>query len=198
MIYRYTYTSHQALLVHRPRMATLRPRTRVDRHRTLQSDMLDQKLRQELSMTKSGRPNKKIANAKDIIKRDSNRPFIGLTQVNKQIRQEYRPLYLQKQETGLDLTETVKYLQTFYGTAPAEFLKIMGTRGTPRGRDMPFTGNLTIAVGDTTKAIERAAEGVEIIPLLDIWANSYKIEAGFGRYNKNYYNAPADGEAKDL
>jgi hypothetical protein len=64
--------------------------------------------------------------------------------------------------------------------------------------DMPFTGNLTIAVGDKLKDVEKAVEGIDVWPLLDLWANSFKIEAGFGRYMAPHYDATADGEAKDL
>jgi hypothetical protein len=63
---------------------------------------------------------------------------------------------------------------------------------------MPFDGNLTIAVADKPLSIEVTAEGTEIIQLLDIWANSHKIEAGFGRYLKKNYAPQTDGEAKDL
>jgi hypothetical protein len=164
MIYLQTFqTPKQALLVHRPRMASLRPRTRLDRQRSLESDVVDREL---------------------------------LTQVSQQVRNEFRPIYLQKQEIGMDLTEIVLYLQTFYLSAPAEFAKL-NIEG-PRAKDMPFNGNLTIAVGDKPGEVEKSKGGVEVLPLLDLWANSFKIEAGFGRYLKNDYVPQTDGEAKDL
>lgn len=96
----------------------------------------------------------------------------------------------------MDLTATVKYLQTFYYDAPAKFAAL----ATPGGRtqDMPYNGNLTIAVGDRLNKLESRSEGVEILMLLDIWANSFKIEAGFGRYLRLNYSPETDGEAKDL
>lgn len=96
----------------------------------------------------------------------------------------------------MDLTEVVKYLQAFYHDAPA-LLEDLSTSN-DRKIDMPFTGNLTIAVGDKAKEVEKSADGVDVWPLLDLWANSYKIEAGFGRYMQVHYDARADGEAKDL
>ncbi|KAH7412090.1 hypothetical protein DE146DRAFT_771951 [Phaeosphaeria sp. MPI-PUGE-AT-0046c] len=193
LIYGYAFERpKQALLVHRPRIASLRPRTRVDRHRALKSDIKDRELGAELSLTKSRRQRK---DPKNVTKRETNRPFWGLTQVCNKIREEFRPIYLHKQEIGMDLTEVVQYLQTFYFAAPAEFAKLTSV---PRRQDLPFNGNLTIAVGDKTTVVERSVRGVEVVALLDLWANSRKIEAGFGRYQKNNYNPAADGEAKDL
>jgi hypothetical protein len=128
--------------------------------------------------------------------RETNRPFCGLAQVCRLLRAEFRPLYLQKQEIGMDLVEVAQYLQTFYPEAADQF-KALST-STDRKIDMPFTGNLTIAVGDKLKDVEKAVEGIDVWPLLDLWANSFKIEAGFGRYMAPHYDATADGEAKDL
>jgi hypothetical protein len=196
MVYLHTYDKpKQALLVHRPRMASLRPRTRLDRSRTLTSDITDEELSRELaSKTPSRRSSK--AKVKNTVARETNRPFFGLTQVCAQLRKEYRPIYLAKQEIGMDLTEIVQYLQTFYFDSPAAFAELFNTGS--RGKDMPFTGNLTIAVGDRPTELERSANGVEVIELLDLWANSFKIEAGFGRYLKAHYVPERDGEAKDL
>lgn len=173
-------------------MASLRPRTRIDRQRALESDIKDRELGRELSLVKNRRPRPPPKNQ---VQRETNRPYWGLTQVNSQIRQEFRPLYMHKQEIGMDVNDIVKYLQTFYSTAPAEFAKLMPGS---RRRDMPFNGNLTIAVGDKITVSERSNGGVEVVPLLDIWANSVKIEAGFGRYQRHYYRPEVDGEAKDL
>lgn len=184
--------------MHRPRVASLRLRTRLDRQRTLESDRVDRELGFQLSLStnKSRRGNKDGKDTKTNTKRETNRPFWGLTQVSRQVRNEFRPIYLQKQEIGMDLTEIVLYLQTFYFSAPAEFAKLP-TDG-PRTKDMPFNGNLTIAVGDKPGDVEKSKEGVEVLPLLDLWANSFKIEAGFGRYLKENYVPQTDGEAKDL
>ncbi|RAR13781.1 hypothetical protein DDE83_002818 [Stemphylium lycopersici] len=198
-VYEYTYDNpKQALLVHRPRIASLRPRTRIDRGRTLASDVTDQEHDEELFSAgdeSGGSGNVKAKNkAKSF--RETNRPFWGLTQVSRQIRNEYRPIYLAKQEIGMDLTEIVSYLRTFYASLPEEIAKL----GLPGERecDMPFVGNLTVAVGDVPNGLERASDGVDVTPLLDIWANSLKIEAGFGRYLKQNYTPQTDGEAKDL
>jgi hypothetical protein len=179
----------QALLVHRPRMASLRPRTRLDRQRTLESDIKDRELGSQLAVVK---PRHSIKHTT----RETNRPFWGLTQVCRQVRDEFRPVYLQKQEIGMDLSEIVQYLQTFYPDAPAKFANL--NTGGLRGKDMPFNGNLTIAVGDKPIDLERSANGIEVVPLLDLWANSFRIEAGFGRYLKADYVPQTDGEAKDL
>jgi hypothetical protein len=185
----------QALLVYRPRIASLRPRTRLDRGRTLASDLAEQEQDEEISNAgnKSGRSAKVKAKTE---LRETNRPFWGLTQVCRQLRTEYRPIYMAKQEIGMDLTEIVDYLQTFYSTAT----NVVSQLGPPgeRQNDAPFVGNLTIAVGDKVNDLERAADGIEVFPLLDIWANSLKIEAGFGRYLKANYVPETDGEAKDL
>jgi hypothetical protein len=175
-------------------MASLRPRTRLDRQRTLESDIKDRELGFHLAVVRSRLSTKK--EGKHTTTRETNRPFWGLTQVCRQMRNEFRPIYLQKQEIGMDLTEIVQYLQTFYPDTPAEFTKL--NTGGVRGKDMPFNGNLTIAVGDKPIELERSADGVEVIPLLDLWANSFRIEAGFGRYLKNDYVPQTDGEAKDL
>lgn len=101
-----------------------------------------------------------------------------------------------KQEIGMDLTEIVEYLQTFYASAPDE-LSSLAAPG-DRKEDLSFVGNLTIAVGDKPNDLEKSVDGIEVFPLLDIWANSFKIEAGFGRYLKANYVPETDGEAKDL
>lgn len=182
--------SRQALVVHRPRMASLRSHTRLDRYRPMESDVKDQELGRELDTRRDTRANT------DTISRESFRPFITLTHVCRQIRDEYRPIFLEKQEIGMDVTEAVAYLQTFYSGAPQEFKKL-GFRPNRKG-DLPYTGNLTIALGGTLKDIEKLPEGVQVLPLLDIWANSFKMEAGFGRYQQHGYVPERDGEAKDL
>jgi hypothetical protein len=179
-------------------MASLRPRTRLDRQRTLDSDIKDRELGFSLSTNadRAASRTKAKTGIPTAIARETNRPFWGLTQVSSQLRAEYRPIYLQKQEIGMDLTETVAYLRTFYAAAPREFKKLHGVG--KRIQDMPFNGNITIAVADRPLEVEKSLQGVEVIPLLDLWANSVKIEAGFGRYLKPNYNPASDGEAKDL
>ncbi|KAF2475578.1 uncharacterized protein BDR25DRAFT_382647 [Lindgomyces ingoldianus] len=116
--------------------------------------------------------------------RPSSRSWVGLTQVCSQIRHEYRPIYLLSQEVGLDLTNTQEYLDTFYHAS----------LGLPEDR----VGNVTIAVGDVVQEAEKVEKGINIRPLLDMWANSHRIEAGFGRYMRVSYVPEVDGEAKDL
>jgi hypothetical protein len=195
MIYSYTHNKQQqALLVHRPRFATLRSRTRMDRYRTSASDLAakehDEALINEKFRSRSRKP------ASGVIPRDTNRPFFSLTQTCRLLRHEYRPIYMLKQEVGVDLTSVVTYLQTFYSEAPALMSELHPEGG--RKIDLPFTGNITIAVGDKANDTERRSDGVDVLPLLDIWANSYRIEAGFGRYVKEIYVPTLDGEAKDL
>src|SRR5690242_3738836 len=131
-----------------------------------------------------------------LLPRDTNRPFFGLTQVCRLLRQEFRPIQMQRQEIGMDLVDVETYLNTFYPDATAQLEAL--TTSEDRKVDMPYTGNMTIAVGDKIKQIEKSADGIDILPLLDVWANSFKIEAGFGRYMQVHYDATADGEAKDL
>lgn len=103
---------------------------------------------------------------------------------------------MQTQDIGIDLVEIGEYLQTFYPNAPEQL------RGLPiyyaREFDLPYYGNLTIAVGNNLKDAEMTAEGINVLPLLDLWANSCRIEAAFGRYMDPYYRAHIDGKAKDL
>lgn len=194
MIYTFTGSnSRQALLVHRPRLASLRSRTQLDRHRTLQSDLVEQE--QSAALPGAARRSQRKTKS-GTLARETNRPFFGLTQVCRLLRQEFRPIYMQRQEIGMDLVDVVKYLGVFYPEA-AEHLKKLSTAN-DRKLDMPFTGNLTIAVGDKIRDVEKTKDGVNIYPLLDLWANSLKIEAGFGRYMQAHYDATTDGEAKDL
>ncbi|KAF1941089.1 hypothetical protein EJ02DRAFT_503754 [Clathrospora elynae] len=196
-VYKHTHgRPKQALLVHRPRIASLRPRTRLDRSRTLASDITGQEHDDEIATTNKPRRSFKPKAKAGVSLRETNRPFYGLTQVCRQLRHEFRPIYMAKQEIGMDLTEIVEYLNTFYAEASGEIAKLAAPGG--RKGDMPFVGNLTIAVGDKPIDLERATGGVEVFPLLDIWANSFKIEAGFGRYLKANYVPETDGEAKDL
>ncbi|KAF1849199.1 uncharacterized protein K460DRAFT_404436 [Cucurbitaria berberidis CBS 394.84] len=197
IVYQHTYANpKQALLVHRPRMASLRSRTRFDRARPLASDVIGNELDSAISGSKATRPIIKPRSKAGLTLRETNRPYSGLTQVCKLLRYEYRPIYMQKQEIGMDLTDIVEYLQAFYYEAPTRFanLPAPGRRET----DLPFGGNLTIAIGDKPNEKELAADGIEAFPLLEIWANSFKIEAGFGRYLKVHYAPEDDGEAKDL
>ncbi|CBY01485.1 hypothetical protein LEMA_P002720.1 [Plenodomus lingam JN3] len=196
LIYDHTQDdTRQALLVHRPRLASLRSRTRVDRSRPLASEVAGHEHDKQLELVKSFRSMHTKKNTGGL-SRESHRPFFGLTQVCKAIRQEFRPIYLRYQEIGMDLTEIVKYLRTFYADAPQKLATIAAPG--VRKQDLSYTGNLTIAVSDRPNMMERGAHGIDIFPLLDIWANSWKIEAGFGRYMKARYYPEADGEAKDL
>ncbi|KAJ4384850.1 hypothetical protein N0V86_000453 [Didymella sp. IMI 355093] len=195
----YTFTgpnSRQALLVHRPRLASLRSRTQLDRHRTLPSDIVERE--QDTALLGAGRHGRtsQRKHKSGTLARETNRPFFGLTQVCRLLRQEFRPIFMQRQEIGIDLVDIVRYLEVFYSDS-ADRLKALSTVN-DRKLDMPFTGNLTIAVGDKIKDVEKVKEGIDVFPLLDLWANSFKIEAGFGRYMQVHYDATADGEAKDL
>ncbi|KAF2020258.1 hypothetical protein BU24DRAFT_459855 [Aaosphaeria arxii CBS 175.79] len=107
----------------------------------------------------------------------------GLTQVCSAIRNEFRPMYMLGQEVGLDFTDLAKYIEAFY----------------PKGIALDAqVGNITIAISSKITAAEKDPNGIDVFPMLDIWANSYRIEAGFGRYFTPHYDARLDGEAKDL
>ncbi|KAH7130376.1 hypothetical protein B0J11DRAFT_566412 [Dendryphion nanum] len=112
-----------------------------------------------------------------------HRKFTGLTQVCRQLRWEFRPLYMLAQEIGLDFTKINEYLNTFYPP------------GTPENSR---AGNITVAISGRVTPFERRPEGVDVCLMLDVWANSWRIEAGFGRYYCPTYEPAGDGEAKDL
>lgn len=156
-------------------MASLRPRTRQDRCRPLPD-----------YDPEAVKPKGKKAP----IPRESHRPFFGLTQVSRQVRSEFYSIYLKTQEIGLDLTDVVRYLLTVYNwtTLTVEQDGLM--------KDLPFKGNLTIAVSSHILPCEK--NGIEMIFMLHVWANSIKMEAGFGRYQCINYQPLNDGEAKDL
>ncbi|KAF2186360.1 hypothetical protein K469DRAFT_573840, partial [Zopfia rhizophila CBS 207.26] len=116
--------------------------------------------------------------------RPSNRPYAGLAQVCQQIRDEFRPIYLLNQEIGVDLIETVKYLRYFYPEGKKE-------------EKERRQGNITIAVPGEVQEEEKR-QGIDLWPLLDMWANSMRIEGGFGRYLSPNYAPGEDGECKDL
>lgn len=199
MVYHHLCSDHkQALLVHRPRISSLRSRTRFDRSRPLLSEVVGQEHDTALSTMKRnpGRRNVSAKTNTGPLHRECHRPSYGLTQVCHLIREEFRPIYMQKQEIGLDLTDTSKFLGTFFPDALVQVATLPSTRA--RSGDLPYTGNLTIAVSEKICALECSDDGIDILPLLGIWANSYKIEAGFGRYLKAQYHPQTDGEAKDL
>lgn len=177
MVYEETLadTMEQAMLVYRPRIATLRSRTRQARGRPLPAEQLDIKT--------SGRELRAAA------ERESSRPYCGLTQVSRQVRHEYLTWYLERQEVCLDLADIVKYASVFYDRAQLD-------PDTAALDDAPWKGYLTIAISDTVKPIERG--GLELWPLLDLFANSENIRAAFGRYLRGSITAPDDGEGKDL
>lgn len=199
VIYSFTNSNKkQALLVHRPRLASLRLRTQLDRTRPLPSDLAEKeqaKIVPESDTSRSSLEGKRRRGSATL-SRETNRPFFGLTQVCRQLRAEYRPLYMQKQEVGMDLGGLMKYLDTYYYGASQHLNALSGSKD--RKIDMPFFGNLTIAIGENISKDERAANGVDVWPFLSIWANSYKVEAGFGRYVQGTYDRTGDGEAKDL
>jgi hypothetical protein len=105
------------------------------------------------------------------VERTTNRPFIGLTQVNRQIRSEFFPIYSQKQEIGLDLVDVAKYLATMYNDATlTDEQKLENLK--------PFKGDLTIAVSGTVSPAEQ--NGIEMVGLLVLWATAPGMNIGFG------------------
>jgi len=156
-------------------LASLRSSTRADRSRALPDH--------------DPEDDNKPKGKKAPLERKTSRPFFPFTQVCQQIRSEFYPIYLGSQEIGLDLNDVIPYLLTVYNkeTLSEEQLKM---------KDRPFKGNLTIAINGRVLSIEK--DGVQIIELLILWANSVKMEAGFGRYSVIGYNPHTDGEAKDM
>ena len=176
-------STKQALLVYLPKTSTLRDSTRVSRAtsgRYREPEDLDKRRRKNV--------------IKDLAPKESNRPFVGLTQVCTQLRKEFYPLYIKRQEVGLDLAYTSMYVKTFFN--PDVSMCFADTD--PAGKNMPFRGNITIAVADKILPVEKTVGYIDILPLLDTWANSMHIEAGFGRYSRKAYIPQRDGEAKDL
>ena len=161
----------QALVTHRPRVSTLRERTRSDRTRPLAIGDVDS--------------DDNLATSTRVCLR----PAVGLTQVCRGLRKEFLPLYEMAQEIGVDLTDVGKFVDTFFNTSaltPEQF----------DAKDWPFKANLTIALDD--KLSEDEKKGLEILPFLDVWTNSEQIMAGFGCYIERVGPHRSEGEAKDM
>jgi hypothetical protein len=209
-IYRLTTLStKQALLIHLPKRASLRPRSAAN------APNYDDRLDPEDMPLKSAKSASRRKNISDKdVKKEPHRPFHALTQVCRQIRAEYRPIYMVAQEVGIDLVYIVKFIASFYPpetqilSASGELTTVAATthptlEPSPTGPSTPFRGNLTVALSSTLKPCETGPLGTDILPLLDVWANSERIEAGFGRYHdpnhdRGNYRPETDGEAKDL
>ncbi|KAJ4299341.1 hypothetical protein N0V90_004586 [Kalmusia sp. IMI 367209] len=173
----------QALVIHRPRMATLRSSTRQGRAnpgRYCEPEDPDKK---------------RSPKAKQLPPKQTNRPFVGLTQVNRQIRREFYTTYMSRQEIGMDFTDCSKYMATYFD--PNQPICLQGPWDIA-GKNMPFQGNITIAVSRKILPAEKQLGWIDALPLLTTWANSVHIEAGFGRYSSAGYIPQRDGEAKDL
>jgi hypothetical protein len=91
-------------------------------------------------------------------------------------------------EVAVDLIEINKYLETFY---PITGMKRDSIKDT-------LIGNVTIALHYIMSDAEKDPRGIDIWPILDRWANYYRIELGFGRYGYADYDSEADGESKDM
>ncbi|KAF2271734.1 uncharacterized protein EI97DRAFT_387204, partial [Westerdykella ornata] len=122
-------------------------------------------------------------------KKPSRRPYMGLTQVCRQIRQEYRPLYLREQPIGLDMVDLNPYLKAFY--------PITDSDGMVSKSDYSMR-SVTVALNYHISSLEKCKKGIDLWPMLNIWANAYRLEAGFGRYSHHGYQSELDGEAKDM
>lgn len=177
-------TDKQVLLVYLPKAGTLRSSTRMGRSNPGM-------------YTAPEDPEKQIRTraAKTLPPVETHRPFVGLTQVCMQLRKEFYPLYIAKQEVGLDMAHAGKYAATFFNP---NMPMCYSDNIDPLGRSMPFRGNLTIALSDKILPLERLAGYLDALPLLEAWANSSRVEAGFGRYSRKRYVPQNDGEAKDL
>lgn len=193
MIYAYCIdmSTRQALVIHLPKTGTLRSSTRKARSAPgMYREPADPDKRR---MAEQGSVEE--APPKELVPKESNRPFVGLTQVCQQIRKEFYAYYIAMQEIGMDLTNTSKYVETFfnpnvpfsYADSPDQTIK-----------NMPFRGNITIAVAEKILPIEKTIGWIDVLPLLTTWANSAHIEAGFGRYSRKEYRPESDGEAKDM
>lgn len=174
----------QALVIHRPRMATLRSSTR-------QARAAPGRYREPEDLDNKKAPSKSTRGAP----KETHRPFVSLTQINQQIRREFYTTYMSRQEIGMDLTDCSKYIHTFFNPEQP-----MCWQGAPdsTGKNMPFQGNLTIAVSRQVLPVEKKQGWIDALPLLSTWANSVHIEAGFGRYSAAGYVPQRDGESKDL
>lgn len=192
MIYGYCadMSTKQALVIHLPKTGTLRSSTRKARVAPGKYRELD-----DPDKKKRGRRAAEEAALAEAAPKESNRPFVGLTHVCRQIRKEFYPVYIAHQEIGMDLTNTSKYMETFFN--PSVPFCYADNRD-PSGKNMPFRGNITIAVAEKILPLEKAVGWIDVLPLLHTWANSAHIEAGFGRYSRRDYRPQVDGEAKDL
>ncbi|KAF2790166.1 hypothetical protein K505DRAFT_191869, partial [Melanomma pulvis-pyrius CBS 109.77] len=195
-----TLDAKQALLVHLPRRASLRPRSEASA-----PDYAAQLDPPELEPKKvAKKTDKKDDKA---VKREWVRPFFALTQVCRLIRGEYRPIYMLTQEIGMDFVKIGTFVECFFPPLSRSISSSSDSTGATSISTMdwttPYLGNLTIALSYNLTVEETGPLGTDILPLLDTWANSERIEAGFGRYHDPSrsslpYNADADGEAKDM
>jgi hypothetical protein len=95
---------------------------------------------------------------------------------------------MRKQEIGLDLAQVNRYLTDFYPFSPSM----------PINREDGRTGNMTVALPHRISPAEKDKHGINVWPMLNIWANSTRLEAGFGRHGYTGYDSHRDGEAKDM
>lgn len=89
-----------------------------------------------------------------------------------------------RQQTALDLPDLNKYIGTFYP----------GTDTFPLRR----TGNFAIAIRDKITAAEKRGAGLDLWPLISLWAMCYRVQASFGQYYFRGYDGAQDGEAKNF
>lgn len=87
----------------------------------------------------------------------------------------------------MDFTEINNYCATLY---PID--------GKTKNDAKQHMGNITIALDYVISSVERNPKGIDILPLLDRWANYYKVELGFGRYGYADYDSDTDCESKDI
>lgn len=178
-------TDQQALLVHRPKTSTLRSSTRMARSSP----------GKYCEPEDPEKDRKTSTSIQAQLTKESNRPFVNLTQVCKQIRKEFYPMFASNQEVGVDLIYIAEYARTFFN--PDQPM-LYANREDTTGKNMPFWSNITIAVSDMAYPIQKAPGYIDVLPFLHVWANSCHIQAGFGRYTRRGYIPQADGEAKDL
>lgn len=181
----------QVLLLYRPKTSTLRNTTRHIRSKPGRYSEIEVP---EKTQDSSDQP-ESLEQPEQPKPLESNRPFVGLTQICKLIREEFYPLYIGKQEVGLDFAYTAQYTKTFFN--PNQKMSY-STEFDPKRKNMPFRGNITVALGYNMMPVEKVVGFIDALPLLNTWANSSQIEAGFGRYSRLQFVPERDGEAKDL
>ena len=105
-----------------------------------------------------------VYTATQILKEACGTQFLALTQVCRQIRQEYLPMYREKSEVWIQLEDVDKYLVTFYPSKDPTVIK-------------DYCGNLVIRTetGSSMYQTEISETTTDTLPLIKLCYAAPKI-----------------------